>query len=173
MRTLIFVFLSICTLTGIHAQDVNRVIRDETIDKDILYGMCNVEGLKGEVFGEAFQSEYLSYEPQSDALLRLRLVPEIDELEVIIVFGTWCGDSKREVPRFVKLAEQIGIQEPQIKMYATNREKKCGEAIIDSLLTELVPTFYIYRGGKLIGSIVEFPVNSLEEDLLAILLKEE
>jgi len=173
MRTLIFVFLSVCTLAGLNAQELNRVIRDESIDKDVLYGLCDIDGLKGDVFGEAFRSEYQSYEPQSDVLLRLRLIQDIDELEVIIVFGSWCGDSKREVPRFVKLAEQIGIQEPQIKMYATNRDKKCGEAIIDSLLTELVPTFYICRGGKLIGSIVEFPINSLEEDLLAILLKEE
>ena len=31
--------------------------------------------------------------------------------------GTWCGDSKREVPRFYKILDEMGVKEQDIQLY--------------------------------------------------------
>ncbi|MCE7053842.1 hypothetical protein LZF95_04060 [Algoriphagus sp. AGSA1] len=94
--------------------------------------------------------------------------------EVEIYLGTWCGDSKRWVPQFVKLWTGIGLQESQLKFIALydgeelykqgpNGEEK-GKSI------HRVPTFIFKNEGKEYSRIVEYPVNDLETDLAQIAL---
>ena len=36
-------------------------------------------------------------------------------VNVLVFFGTWCGDSRREVPHFLKIADQSGIDSSRIR----------------------------------------------------------
>lgn len=87
--------------------------------------------------------------------------------------GTWCGDSKREIPRIFKLLEYSGVRASQLTMVMLdNRDsvykQSPGHEEKDKAIHR-VPTLIVYDGKKEMNRIVEVPVISLERDLLLIL----
>lgn len=86
-----------------------------------------------------------------------------------VFFGFWCPDSKREVPRFLKVADLAGIPPGRIKLYSLDRSKKSSDGLTQEFKIERVPTFIVLRNGKEIGRITEFPATTIEGDLLTIL----
>lgn len=106
-----------------------------------------------------------------DASLVKAVRDEAGDVQILLFLGTWCGDSKREVPRFFKLMDQVGIAESQVEIIALDRTKKDADGMTEKLQVQYVPTFIFIRDGKEIGRIVEYPQDSLEADLAAILSK--
>lgn len=92
-----------------------------------------------------------------------------EDVEITIVLGSWCGDSKREVPRFLKLADAVGIQPARIKFYGVDRTKKSADGVTDTYDIHRVPTIIFKKEGVEIGRIVERPNVSIEADVLTIL----
>jgi thiol-disulfide isomerase/thioredoxin len=98
---------------------------------------------------------------------------ERSDVTMTLFYGTWCGDSRREVPRVVRLLDELGFPRERIELIAVDavegKQKRSpgGEEI--GLEIYRVPTLIVRRGGKEVARIVEFPVLSLERDLLAIL----
>lgn len=90
------------------------------------------------------------------------------DLEVTILFGTWCHDSEREVPRMLKLLAASGVKEESISLIALDIGKKEPEGRAKVLDVRFTPTFIFSIGGMEIGRIVERPSDSLEADLVAI-----
>jgi thiol-disulfide isomerase/thioredoxin len=90
--------------------------------------------------------------------------------EVLVFYGSWCGDSRREVPHFLRIAEVAGIDRRQIVFISVDRSKsdRNGEAAKYNL--QRVPTFVLLKGGREIGRIVEAPQTTLEGDLVRILV---
>ncbi|MBS9765921.1 MAG: hypothetical protein KGV44_00090 [Flavobacteriaceae bacterium] len=100
---------------------------------------------------------------------------KLNDVEVDIYLGTWCGDTKSLVPKFVKLWDELGLSRKKLKFVALysggtgkykqspNREEK-GKGIFK------VPTFIFKRNGKEISRIVEKPINNLEIDVAQIAL---
>jgi tetratricopeptide (TPR) repeat protein len=90
-----------------------------------------------------------------------------------IFLGTWCGDSKREVPRFMKLLNEIGFSANNIEIITVGDSdslyKQSPQHEEKGLGIFRVPTFIIYKNGIEINRINEYPVNSLEKDLLTII----
>lgn len=90
--------------------------------------------------------------------------------EVTVFLGTWCGDSRREVPRFWRVLDEVGGLVPfEIHYIGVDREKKepAGQVTAEHIL--YVPTFIVRRNGKEVGRIVEHSPGGLETDLLALL----
>jgi len=90
--------------------------------------------------------------------------------EVTVFLGTWCSDSRREVPRLWKALDLVGGEVPfQVRYVGVDRQKKepAGEAA--SAEIRFVPTFIVSRDGHELGRIVEQPPHGLESDLLALL----
>lgn len=137
-----------------------------------LLGRVTTEQLGQEPFSEWFQSGYEEYTPNAEVLEALRGV-ETDDLQVEIFFGTWCGDSRREVPRWAKLFDAMGLSEEQFELIAVdntdeaNKRSPGGEE--KGLEIYRVPTTIVRRGGVETGRVVEHPVLSIERDLLSIL----
>lgn len=90
--------------------------------------------------------------------------------ELIVYLGTWCGDSRREVPRFWRVLDESGGVVPfEVRYVGVDREKKePAEAVITDDI-RYVPTFIVRRGGQEVGRIVEESPNGIEADLLALL----
>lgn len=153
----------------IQAQEMNRIIIDKKMSKEVLFGYCDREGLKGEVFGPYYEQEYRTYEPSLDAIKELRKLP--DDWTVVIVLGSWCSDSQREVPRFYRIFDEAGFKDSQLSMIAVDRNKEAGTIDLEALDIQLVPTFIFYKRGKEIGRIIETPNQSLENDMLMILAR--
>ncbi|QEC42701.1 thioredoxin family protein [Pseudobacter ginsenosidimutans] len=152
---------------------VNQIIRDAQGNPD-LYGQTTEEGLQQAPFSNWYLPQYNSYTPDSSVLAALR--PELRNKTMQIFMATWCGDSKREVPRMLKLLHLCGVPPTAIGIINTGRgdhdykqsptHEERGKNI------HRVPTFIVYQNGKEINRIVESPVQSLEKDLLSILHRE-
>ena len=86
--------------------------------------------------------------------------------------GTWCGDTKRELPKFFKIMALAKIPAENIELYGVDRSKESGDGIREKYNIVSVPTFILISGGKEIGRIVEYPKNSLELDMVDLLRKQ-
>lgn len=142
----------------------------------ILTGACNKDSLLAEPFNKWYTSGFESYQPHAATIRALKGISTAD-LQVEVFFGTWCGDSKREVPRFLKLLEQISFPDKKLRLIALGGSdslvkqspghEEAGKGIFR------VPTFIISKNGIELGRINEYPVYSLEKDLLALLSQQQ
>ena len=90
--------------------------------------------------------------------------------EVTVFLGTWCGDSRREVPRFWKALDLSGADAPfAIHYIGVDRQKKEPSAPVTNNDIRYVPTFIVHREGREVGRIVEESPQGIEKDLLALL----
>ena len=90
--------------------------------------------------------------------------------EVTVFLGTWCGDSRREVPRLWSAIDAAGGMVPfKVTYIAVDRDKKdpAGEAAKSDV--RYVPTLIVSRDGREVGRIVETSPHGVEADLLALL----
>lgn len=90
-------------------------------------------------------------------------------VHMLVFLGTWCGDSKREVPRFLKIVDAAGITTDRITLLALDRKKTSPEGVEVRYVIERVPTFVFLKKETEIGRIVETPQTTLEGDILTIL----
>ena len=91
------------------------------------------------------------------------------DLKVKILFGTWCHDSEREVPRMLKLLAASDVKEENISLIALDIRKQEPEGRAKALDVQFTPTFVFFSDGIELGRIIEQPAASLEEDLSALL----
>ncbi|MFL6195552.1 MAG: TlpA family protein disulfide reductase [Thermoanaerobaculia bacterium] len=90
--------------------------------------------------------------------------------EVTVFLGTWCGDSRREVPRLWQSLDEAGGSVPfSIHYVGVDREKKEPAAGLAKNGVHYLPTFIVTRGGHEVGRIVETSPHGVETDLLALL----
>jgi thiol-disulfide isomerase/thioredoxin len=153
-------------LQGAFAQKTNRVVKDPQLQRDVLVGKCTRHGLETGIFSSWFNTEYKNYRPDAKMINQIRA--GINKVRITIVFGSWCGDSKRQVGRFFKILDEAGYKK-EPKLIAVMRSLKAGDVDISDLEIRRIPTFIIYYHGKEAGRIVESPKTTLEKDLLEIL----
>ena len=92
------------------------------------------------------------------------------DLKVKILFGTWCHDSEREVPRMLKLLAASGVKEENISLISLDIRKEEPEGRARALDVRFTPTLIFFIGGTELGRIVEQPSKSLIEDIKLITL---
>lgn len=115
----------------------------------------------------AFADTYDTCTVSPDVVELIRMAE--GDAEFLVFFGSWCGDSKREVPKFLKIADMAGIPAARMHLIGIDRAKKSPDGAAAPWAIERVPTFIVLRNGKETGRIVEHPVGTLEGDLLNIL----
>ena len=93
----------------------------------------------------------------------------IEGVSAKIFFGTWCHDSKRELPRLLKIFKQIGIEDENIELIAVGINKKEPQGRATELGLSYTPTFIFFYRAEEIGRIIEKPKLSLETDIAEIL----
>lgn len=93
----------------------------------------------------------------------------IDRTEMVVVLGTWCPDSRREVPRFMKIIESLSYDPERIRFIGVDSYKEAPLDDYDSFDIDRVPTFIFYHEKSELGRIIEYPETSLEKDILGIL----
>lgn len=123
-------------------------------------------------FSEPHSTWYVNgfseYQPDQAFINELKKV-DISNLTITIVMGTWCPDSRREVPRFMKIVDQWGFPEGKIRFIGVDINKIAPLADYNELGIERVPTFIFYENNSEKGRIIEVPVTSLEQDTENIL----
>lgn len=133
---------------------------------DIIVGTIHKEDLMQAPHVKWFDPMYQSYNPEEAALETIKT--NINDYEVKIFMGTWCGDSKREVPKFLKLLELSDFDLDNLEIMGVTRSKSLPNDLQKEFDVHHVPTIIFYKGGKEVNRFVEYPHESFEEDIAAI-----
>jgi len=166
LATLLFISPLIIT-----AQKINKVAKDHN-NRELLLGKIDKTGLTQHSFAHWFTPNYNEY--KIDTTIMNTIKTQLKNHKIVGFIGTWCGDSKREIPRFYKILESINYPMPNFSLIALDNAKdnykKSPNGEEKGLHIIRVPTFIIYKNGKEINRIIESPVASLEKDLATIIL---
>lgn len=169
MKSFILFFLfSVSAFFNLYSQSCNIEI-DEKSGNPMLMGICSREAFLTSDFSAWFSKEYSDYLTNQDILSSIS--KDYIDYKILIVMGTWCGDSRREIPRFYKILDEIQFSDSNLSLVAVNRKKQGLFNETEGLNIQLVPTIIFYKNGGEIGRIIETPVKSLEEDIKNILTK--
>lgn len=141
----------------------------------VLLGKSTKERLTRDPFNSWFTSNYNDY--RIDTAIADQLKPMIGNKKLVIFMGTWCGDSRREVPRIYKLLDYCGVPASQVQLITVSSDdslyKQSPGHEEKGLSIHRVPDLLVYDGKTEMGRVVESPVISWEKDLLTILKKQE
>jgi thiol-disulfide isomerase/thioredoxin len=137
-----------------------------------LLGYFNRRQLTWEPHSVWFMTGYDNFLPGTEAINNLLKIDR-DDLTIKIVMGSWCPDSRREVPRFMKILDIWQFPAEMITFIGVDNAKLSPVGEYDKLDIQRVPTFIIYKKNIEIGRIIENPVTSLEQDMVNILTRIE
>ena len=158
-----------------NAKDTNKTkveIPENLMGKD-LEGNVILLGAISLVQLESFTGNWLSTEKsfyKTDPEKIKRLQPLLKDKKIKLYMGTWCEDSQREVPGIVKILEESGYPVGDIEIIALDENKFTPARLEKEHDVFYVPTFILFdKNGNEMNRIVEFPIESLELDMLKIL----
>lgn len=166
---LISLLVFLLVFSCINQATKNLTSKKITVDgREMLYGPIDREQLYFDYpEWKQVEEEYLT---SSEIINQIN--ENIDSISVDIFIGTWCGDSKREVPAFFKIIDTVEITDKiNINIWAVDRNKKLDNGLTKKYNIEYVPTFIFFKANQEIGRIVEMPDDLLEEDILSIVEK--
>lgn len=153
--------------TSVTQEEPEETLIVEQVKPENIIGKFSKEDLLEDPYSIWYTKNYSAYNVDEEKAAALKLL--LNDVEVTTFMGTWCGDSKREVPRFYKILESAGIETSDISLIGVTRQKNTPDGLEKGLEITNVPTFIFTKDGKEIGRIVEYPIESLEADMLKIL----
>jgi len=110
-----------------------------------------------------------AYAPNNETVARLRTIQKKVEIEVVL--GTWCPDSRQHVSSFFKILDVVGNSALEASYIGVPRSRAAWSQHAPGRNAERVPTFIIRLDGQEIGRIIETPRLSIEDDLWEIIAK--
>ncbi|WP_289097296.1 thioredoxin [uncultured Pseudoalteromonas sp.] len=110
----------------------------------------------------AFSEEYDEYSPSKEELSTIKA---LQGKQVLVFLGTWCHDSKREVPRFLKLLDTAKVQLGSLKLVAVGYDKLDPAGLAKQYDLMYTPTIIVLDGEKELSRMIEKPKQSLAVDL--------
>ncbi len=139
--------------------------------QQVLLGHCMPFLMKNGAYQEWYERYYDNYAVDADTARQL--APLFEGKVVEIFAGTWCGDTRREIPRLMKILETAQVDTTQLKLIFVDNSKELYKQSPQheeaGKFIHHIPTIIIYDGERELNRIVEKPVGSLEEDLIKIL----
>ncbi len=113
-------------------------------------------------FVEWYQSGYDSYVVDTNKLISISS-DSLKEISITVVFGSWCPDSRAEVPGFFKVCDFLKINQKKIKIIGVDKSKDVQADCAEDELVEYVPTYFFYCKGKLLKKIVDHSEATFEQ----------
>ncbi len=138
----------------------------EYVDK-ILNGPITKEGLQKLPYKVWFNTNYKTYIVDTDALKNIKR-RQLKGLKILVFMGTWCHDSNREIPRLIRVCEELAISD-QLELYGVDVNKTSQLGREKDYDVRKTPTIILMRDGEEIARILEEPEISFEQDFEKIL----
>ena len=126
----------VLAVSSVRAQEKDRI--DYSDPQTWLLGDFTYNALLNEPHGTWFNREFDNYNIDDEAFIKLQNIG-LNNIDIIIVLGTWCSDSRREVPRFMKIIESIGYKNDRLRFIGVDSYKEAPVHNYDSLNVERVP----------------------------------
>ena len=167
-RTLLFLLLYL-SIPYVFSQTLNQEVTDEK-GKAKLLGPINKKGLEKPAYTEWFNKNYDDYDINSKVVKKIK--DSLNDYSIKVFLGTWCGDSRKEVPRFYAILNAAKFPENQLEVFALDNVNEAykqgpnGEE--KDMNIHRVPTFIFYKNGHEVNRIVEHPKETLERDIFKI-----
>lgn len=168
MKQVILCLAVIALSCNKHMHPTNTVV---VKGQPMLLGKISQNQLEQAPFSDWYKNEYAAYHPDAATVDSLR--PHVNSYRYEIFFGTWCGDSKREMPRLLKLFDELHIKATLVAvgnrdtLYKQSpQHEERGKNILR------VPTLTIYKNEKEVGRVIETPAKSWEKDMLEAIKKD-
>ena len=175
MKTNMYSIILAFVLTfQLNAQSLNVEITENT-KTPFLLGKIDKTGLESDNYKSWFTKNYNDYSPNSE--ITDLIASKLKAYDITLFMGTWCGDSKKEVPRLYKVLEACNFPMEQLTVIAVSRQanmyKQSPQHEEAGLNIHRVPTVIFYKDGKEINRIVEHPVKTFEEDIQNIVTEND
>lgn len=158
-------FLISCIIS---AQQINKTTLDSK-GRVMLLGKTNKKAFETKDFSW-FQKNYEDYITNKDVINEFK--EQLKDYTIKVFYGSWCGDSKRGVPKFYKVLDEAGYDLKNLEAIAVDRKPEAYKASPNGeekgLNIHRVPTFIFYKNNREVGRIVESPKQDYERDMLAI-----
>jgi len=90
------------------------------------------------------------------------------DISLRLLFGSWCHDSVREVPRLIKLIELAGNSKLSLQLTAVSRDKLEPSAVVERFALKFTPTLVVLKDNEEIGRIIEQPNINWAADIVAL-----
>ncbi len=173
---LLFALITACgntneTAKATTAENTTKVETPVDIQQSMIVGKFTKEDLQKEPFAAWFENGYNTYEPSTDAMETIK--EHIGDYEIVGFIGTWCPDSRREIPKMFKILEDAGYDLSKLTMVGMTRGKSTPENLEEGYNMQRVPTFIFMKDGKEVNRFVEYPVESIEADIAKIVSGQE
>lgn len=134
-----------------------------------------IEPAEGEVSIQRLLAEYPSFKQNFQAFQpnqqEITAIQNLTGKSLLVLFGTWCHDSEREIPRLLKLLEISQVKLKSLSLKALNYSKQDLDGLHHTYKLEFTPTIILLDKEKELGRIVEFPQKSIGEDLASFILQ--
>jgi len=164
MKIITFLSFALCGI-GTTAQPIDRTFENGRGAVNLL-GISSVERLAEPPFDVWYKEHFDAYEVSTETLKDLQWPDSIT-----LFMGTWCGDSKREVPKFIKMLEAPNYDLSKFKVINLNtgfqNYKQAPEREESGQFIHRVPTFVFQdAAGVELGRIVQEILSSLWRKIL-------
>ncbi len=162
-KTIVFILALLlswnCAETKLHTEKYRN--------QDILVGKGKFSALKKEPYQQWFFENAGNYTPSAEIIQKLR--PEINKYNFLVIMGTWCPDSREQVPVLYKVLKESQYKNlEKIPVIYVPRKYKTYPAVKNMNLKR-VPTIIVYENKVEKGRIIEYPMESIEQDLWDII----
>lgn len=139
-------------------------------DLPVLIGKQEISAIKSSPYSNWFMENF-NYSPDQDKLEALKVA--LDGKTITIFMGTWCSDSRKQVPALLNVLDEIAYDTSNIILITMSEDKDTPDGFEDGKNIEYVPTIIVYNNDVEMGRIVEYPIENLESDLLKIATGQE
>ena len=158
----LLLFITTISLFGCSINPFSRNDQNYIYKSPYHYGVINKNLLMSHDGYSWFTKQYNQYQPTKNNL-------NLSDIEIRIFMGTWCHDSKREVPRLIKILDNLKYDYSKLVIVGLTKDKKGYFKDYTKFNILNTPTLIFYRNDQEIGRIIEKPKDSLESDMISII----
>ena len=167
-----FLIFSIILIAGyffiVFSSNTSKDAEDKDVEYVDLIGDFDRNNLTKKPYKSWYLENYENYNLDEDTASLIKKFIS-NKIKIKVIMGTWCSDSRENVPAFFKLMDHIKFRKRNIQLIGLDVDKKnLNEDEIKYNIIN-VPTFIFYKDGKEINRIVELTIESIEKDILKIL----
>ncbi|HIE15338.1 MAG TPA: hypothetical protein EYP69_00260 [Bacteroidales bacterium] len=160
LKLLLILFFAINS--WILSAQTTETYEENPSETSIMLGCISISDFQKPPFVFWYQPAYDSYPLDTCKLLKISS-DTISGISVEVIFGSWCSDSRSEIPIFLKVCDYLNISE-NITLIGVDKSKtipsNCDENKIRSV--KFVPTYFFYYNGKLLKKIVDHSDITIE-----------
>ncbi|SKB79837.1 Thiol-disulfide isomerase or thioredoxin [Salegentibacter holothuriorum] len=164
INKILLLFLGVFITTGEVSDKTEKLANIDSAE--MLLGEFTQADLEKSPYSRWFTPGYANYKPNAEAVETIK--KNIGDYEILLFMGTWCGDSRYEVPKFFKLLDLVDFNRENLTSIAVNYSKKAPGDLDEKYNIHRVPTIIFIKDGKEVNRFVEYSVENLEEDIARI-----